>query len=71
MNMLVSYLQQLCESKAQIATEWNVSKDGWDDMARLRFEEKFWSEIDATTEDSIGKLQDLITLIDQARSEVA
>jgi hypothetical protein len=61
---------QLTDSLHQLAGNWNLAKDVWNDATRQDFENEFWTEFETTTAASIDKLQELIDTLAQAEREI-
>jgi hypothetical protein len=70
MNPISESHVRLVEAFGDLKSNWNSTKDVWEDGVSQNFEKEFMVEIETTTAASIDKLQKLMDTVVQADREM-
>ena len=70
MSQLIRAREQILGEWQRLKQQWDITSSQWGDAARFRFEQEFWQEYEPTINAYIKQLDNLNSIIDQARQEV-
>jgi len=70
MSQLIRAREKILGDWQSLKKQWEETSSQWGDAARYRFEREFWQEYEPTINSYIKQLDNLNSLIDQARREV-
>ena len=71
MSQLIRAREQILVEWQRLKQQWEYTSSQWGDAARSRFEREFWQEYEPTINSYIKQLDNLNSVIDQARQEVS
>jgi hypothetical protein len=70
MTSLIQSKARLIEAGHRLSENWRSAREVWNDAPRHDFEKQYWIEFEATTAQTVEKLQDLIDAVAQAERKM-